>query len=331
MDKQRLLEELRGKISDGEMTQEEVIAWLRMNQESDHLRIQNQGDTKHHFSVTKMLYLLGAGIVLVGLFIFMAQIWDDMNSFSRILITLGLGALFAVLGSRLFEQASESKLGIVFHGIGGMMVPLGALVAIEELGLQGDWTLALTFNLIFALYLFLTFIHKQVVLTFFAVANGTMAVYLSVMAAFEPVLGYRELEVIVEYLTIVIGGGYLLLARHFVGGWNNKLVGVLSFFGSTGLLGAAFLQVLDVSLWELLYFVLVFGCLVLSVYLRSRVVLVVSTLFLLVHVSYITSEYFADSLGWPIMLVVLGFVFIGLGYASLAINNKYIKQSHLMS
>jgi uncharacterized integral membrane protein len=55
--------------------------------------------------------------------------------------------------------------------------------------------------------------------------------------------------------------------------------------------------------------------------------LALSTIFLLAHVSFITSEYFADSLGWPITLVILGFVFIGLAYFSVTINKKYIKNS----
>ena len=70
---------------------------------------------------------------------------------------------------------------------------------------------------------------------------------------------------------------------------------------------------------------MVFGGVFLSVYMKSRSVLIASTLFLVAHVVYITSEYFADSLGWPISLVLLGFVFIGLGYGSVTINKKYIK------
>jgi hypothetical protein len=50
-----------------------------------------------------------------------------------------------------------------------------------------------------------------------------------------------------------------------------------------------------------------------------------STGFLIAHVTFITGEYFADSMGWPISLVILGLVFIGLGYASITINKKFIK------
>ena len=123
---------------------------------------------------------------------------------------------------------------------------------------------------------------------------------------------------------MVIGLSYILLAYAFRDGWNKPLIGVLNFFGIIGFLGAAFSQVFDSVLWQLFYFILVFGSVYLSIYLKSRNILIISTLFLVAHISYITSEYFANSLGWPISLVFLGFVFIGLGYASVNINKKYI-------
>jgi len=85
--------------------------------------------------------------------------------------------------------------------------------------------------------------------------------------------------------------------------------------------------VFDSELWQFLYFLVIFGGLYLSIYLKSQIILVMSTIFLIAHISYITSEYFADSLGWPISLVILGFIFIGLGYASVNINKKYINST----
>jgi len=124
---------------------------------------------------------------------------------------------------------------------------------------------------------------------------------------------------------MVIGASYLLLAHSFRDGWNKKLIGLLYFFGITGFLAAAFSQVFISFLWQMLFFVILLGGLFLSVYVKSRSILIVSTLFLIAHVSYITGEYFADSLGWPIVLVILGFVFIGLGYVSITINKRFLK------
>ena len=216
-------------------------------------------------------------------------------------------------------------IGPVFHVIGGLLVPGGAMVALSELDVSTEtlWPITLTFGAIFAFYLLLTFIHRNPALTFFAIGNATVFIYLLVQSIIND--SYYSPGDLYAYLTMIIGASYILLALSFRHGWNKPLVGILCFFGSSGFLGAAFSQVFDSDIWRMAYFLLVVGGLFLSAFLRSSVILVVSTLFLLAHVSYITSKYFADSVGWPIALVVLGFIFIGLGYISININRKFIK------
>tara|TARA_B100001964_G_C13902915_1_gene452447 strand:- start:258 stop:674 length:417 start_codon:yes stop_codon:yes gene_type:complete len=125
---------------------------------------------------------------------------------------------------------------------------------------------------------------------------------------------------------MVMGICYILLAWHFREGWNKKLSNILYFFGSAGFYIFAFTRIFDTVLWQLLYFIFVIGGLFLAVYIKSNRILIVSTFALAGFVIYITSEYFADSLGWPITLIILGFFIIGLGYASVSINKKYIKR-----
>ena len=324
MNKEELLQELSAKISVGEISREEVISRLNFASTTQQ---ENEENTKKfsHFSVTKMLYVLGAAIVIIGIVIFVGQIWDDIGSFGRISVTLGLGLLFAAIGSVLLKQKPEDNIGLIFHFIGGMLIPSGAVVTLSELDVDfvSLWPVTITFGVISAFYLLLNAVHKHAILTFFAIANGTAFIYLLVEAIVDgPFYKHEDLY---AYLTMVIGASYLLLAHAFRDGWNKVLIGTLYFFGATGFLGAAFSQVFDSVPWQLFYFLIVLCGLFLSVYMRSRSILVMSTLFLIAHVSYITGEYFADSLGWPISLVLLGFAFIGLGYASITINKRYIK------
>jgi len=215
---------------------------------------------------------------------------------------------------------------MIFHFIGGLLIPGGAIVTLHEFNVEivSLWPFAITFGVIFAFYLLLNTIHKHAILTFFTIANGTAFIYLLFGAIINDLL-YRQQEDLYAYLTMIIGVSYLLLGYTFRNGWNKKLIEVLYFLGIIGVLGAAFSQVFDSAFWESLYLFIVLGGLFLSVYMKSRIILVMSTLFLVAYISYITSEYFADSLGWPISLIILGFIFIGLGYASITINKKYIK------
>lgn len=324
MNKEELLQELSVKISTGEISREEIATRFSFAPATQTAVITGDSKISTPFSVTKMLYVLGVAIVVIGIVIFVSQIWDDIGSFGRIAVTLGLGFLITAIGSMLLKSKPDQNIGTVFHFIGGMLIPGGAVVTLSELNVDfvSLWPVAITFGVIFAFYLLLNSVHKNAILTFFAIANGTAFVYLLVEAIVDGPF-YRH-EDLYAYLTMVIGASYLLLAHAFRDGWNKKLIGVLYFFGITGFLGAAFSQVFDSVPWQMLYFLIVIGGLFLAVYVRNRSILVMSTLFLIAHVSYITSEYFADSLGWPISLVILGFVFIGLGYVSININKKYI-------
>ena len=325
MNKEELLQELSAKISVGAISREEVIGWLNLSSAAQ--QESNRGAKQFpHFSVTKMLYVLGAAIVIIGVVIFVAQIWDNIGSFGHILVTLGLGLLISAMGSILLQQKPEDTIGSIFHFIGGMLIPGGVVVTLFELSVDSDWATAITFSALFAFYVLLNSIHKHAVLTFFAIIHGTATAYLILNAIVGgPIEGWFGIKDIYQYLTMGIGASYLFLAHAFRNGWNKHLIGALHFFGSTGFLGAAFPQVIDSVPWQLFYFLIVLGGTFLSVYMRSRSILVMSTLFLIAHVSYITSEYFADSLGWPISLVILGFVFIGLGHTSITINKRYIK------
>ena len=65
----------------------------------------------------------------------------------------------------------------------------------------------------------------------------------------------------------------------------------------------------------------------LSTYVRSRTLLFVCTIAILTYISYFTAEHFQDSLGWPLVLVVLGLAFISLSAIAMRINRRYISNS----
>jgi hypothetical protein len=322
METNQLLAELVHKMQTGEITRDIILRELDATVTTT---VSVPEVMTSRFTITKMLYAVGGVIALTGIVIFIAQIWADIGSFGRILVTLGLGLLVTALGSMLYKTRPGDIIGTVFHIIGGLLIPGGALVTLFELELLDlftMWPQAITFGLLLVFYLVLNSIHKSPALTFFSILHGTICVYLVVTA----ILGDSSYlyEDIYAYLTMMFGIIHLLLGRAFLDTWNDRLVEPVYLFGSAGLFGAAFSQVIGYGVWEILYFFLVFGGLGLSIYFKNRVILVMSTFFLLIHVSYITGEYFADSLGWPISLVLLGFVFMGLGYTSISINRKYI-------
>lgn len=326
MNKEQLLEELSIKLRTGEIKREEVLGRIGQGASLIGEIAPASLEVAHRsrfFSVTKILYIIGAAIVTLGIIFFIAQVWDEIGMFGRISVTFGLGLLLACCGSLLLVQKPESYLGDVFHFIAGLIVPSGALVALFEFTHNLDLLpVTMIFGVMFLCYTLLALIHKREVLTFFSIANGTTFIYLLIEHLVDGRF-YQHTD-IYTYITMVIGLSYLLLAYTFRGGWNGRLVGILNFFGSIGFFAAAFSRVFDSLSWQALFFVFVIVGMVASIPLKSRNILAVSTLFLVAHFIYITGEYFANSVGWPISLIALGFLIIGLGYVSINIGKKYI-------
>jgi hypothetical protein len=274
------------------------------------------------FNLTRLLYVIGGLLVILGILYFMSQLWGDLSSTLRILITLGAGLVFAGAGSLFLIQEPEKDLGNVFHAIGGCLVPGGALVTLDEVftNVNSTGPVAFTVGLVFLFYLALVFYHRRVILSFFAFATGTAFLYLlsdSLMPSAGPAY--------YTYLTMVIGMSYVLYGLAFSDGWNDRLIPLLYFFGSLGFYGAAYSRIASSQLMELLFPFLAFGGLALSVVtLKSRIALTLSTLAVAGYVVYLTREYFADSIGWPVALIVLGFIVIGLGYLSVNLNRRYL-------
>ncbi|HEY4496887.1 MAG TPA: DUF2157 domain-containing protein, partial [Candidatus Paceibacterota bacterium] len=315
MNKEDLLQELAIKVNLGEISREEVTARLQSVRPTSGNGVDSEGS---HFNVTKMLYVLGGAIVIVGIGIFIARIWTDIGSLGRIAVTLGLGLTLALIGSLLFKKEKGGDIGSVFHFLGGFLISGGATVALSEFNIKNDWAFVATSATTFLFYMLLSGFHKRAILTFFAIANATSTIYLILNAIIGgPFRGTFQIEDIYKYTTILIGISYILLAYAFKTGWSSKLIGALYFFGSIFFLSPAFTNIFDSMFWQFIYLIFLSVGFSASVYIRSRIVLIFSTIFLLAYISYITSEYFADSIGWPISLVILGLSFIGLGYASI--------------
>ncbi len=325
MNKEEILQQLLIKIRSGEINQDDIKQCFNLNSEPT---LTSKLSRKiSHLSIAKGLYALGAVIAIIGILIFIGQIWIDIGPWGRVIVTLGFGFLAAVLGSVLMKQKPDNYIGSIFHLIGGVLIPPGALILLSEFGVVSAtlWPVIIAIGTIFLFYFLLSIIHKSAVTTFFAIANGTALVYLLIQEILISSLSTSQAFDYYAYLTMIVGISYLLLAQSFRQTWNKNLTGLLYFFGSAGFLGASFSQVFDSFTWQVLFFLIIIGFLFLAGFIKSRAVLSVGTLFLIAHLSYITGEYFADSLGWPIALVILGLLFVGLGYAALAINKKYIK------
>lgn len=316
MNTQELLHELDQKIKSGELSKAQILQ-----------RFSTATPSHTKFSITKLLYILGGVITMLGIFFFVGQIWEDIGSFLRIAITLGLGVILAATGSFLLMSQPKQIVGAVFHILGGFLIPGGVIVTLTELFPPSTetWPLMVIFGGLFAMYLMLTSVHKHAALTFFSVANGTAFLVFIVTT----ILGdsVNKFDWVFTYLSMIIGVVYIMLGRQFTQTWNSKLTWMLYLCGVNAILIPAFTKAIDSGAWQFIMFALLGGGYALAMHLKSKILLGFSTFFLILHLGLITGEYFANSIGWPIALVILGFIVIGLGYLSVNISKRYIETS----
>lgn len=115
-------------------------------------------------------------------------------------------------------------------------------------------------------------------------------------------------------LTAVFTGTSLLLTGH----WMSKssyisLYPLWMFLGMGIALGGAYSIVFDTP-FETLYVAISVGAIYASLLLRSRAALAASVLSFLGFISSFSARFFADTVGWPLMLMFIGVIILGAGF-----------------
>lgn len=319
--KDELLKEISKKYKSGEISKAEFFNILMDDPVSEpkrqsEKRINLIGD----FSIVKILYILGGLIVASGIVFFVGQVWDDIGTLLRIFITFVFGFLLAISGSFLLIQKQKNSIGSVFHFIGGILIPLGVVVLLTELDSNieiNDLMFLVAFSLMFVFYAMLALFHKNSLLTVFSIFNGTVALYI-----FPILVGLNDYSL--WYLTTAVSLLYIFLGYLFRKGFNKRIVGLLYFLGIFLFFISLAVWLFEARIFEVLYLPAIVGCLLLSKYLRSQAILFTSMTAFFGYIVYITQEHFVDSIGWPVAMVILGLILIGIGYFSITIRNRIL-------
>ncbi|MBN8532352.1 MAG: DUF2157 domain-containing protein [Alphaproteobacteria bacterium] len=106
-------------------------------------------------------------------------------------------------------------------------------------------------------------------------------------------------------------------------GGDRRLTGLAYFFGSI-LFFAGLFDLVEGTAFELLYFGAAIGMVYVCTVLRSKAILFTSICALLGYIGYFTAQHFANSLGWPLALVLMGLGFFGVGMMAVKVKKKYL-------
>jgi len=277
--------------------------------------------------IQSILYYIGGAIVFVGIAILVGQNWSALGFATKVLATLGTSVAAYIVGLLFCEDPKTEKAGYAFYLISALVMPVGLYVVFDNFGFDvASYEIqSIISAILFGMYASSYVLFRKNVFALFSIFFGTW-LFFSLTGLIAGGIYFDD--TFDQYRILAVGASYMLLGYSFSESERAPLTGFLYGFGILGFLGSALaLGGWDPNqniFWELVYPLLVFGALFLSVYVKNKAFLVFGTIFLMGYIFKITSEYFSSGLGWPLVLVITGLAMIGVGYMSISLKNKYL-------
>lgn len=313
------------------VTKEEInAAYNSAIQDNDSLTTE-----KEKIGINEILYGIGVMIILLGVAIFLTQNWSTLGFLTKLLTTLGVGiaayAAAVILSRDQKTESISSPLYLIFAAL----MPVGIWTIIGQAGFNADsfgWQSFIS-GIMLTVFLLSLWIFRKNIFIFFSTVFGTWFFFSLTSWMADASFGNEWRFYLYRWLAT--GVVYLLMGHYFSKNVQSERVALCGFFYSFGsllFLGSALLlggwRPDQNILWELIYPILVFGILFLSVRIKSKSFLIWGTLFLIFYVLKITSEYFSSGLGWPLTLVIAGLAMIVIGYVAFTVNKKYLSNNN---
>ncbi|AKS41286.1 hypothetical protein [Wenzhouxiangella marina] len=265
-------------------------------------------DTSAASWVRPLLATLGGLFVLAGLLAGLHLIWDDLMPLARVVIVFGTGLCALVMAVAACIQIRFERAAAPLFLLAGIFQTSGLVVLFQEyetalpdevVAMLISGALMIQFGALFAWL-------KRVDLLFLTLVFGS-GLYMATCA---------QLDFDGEWIVFTLGLFGLLLSWGLERtAWRNLCplawVAYALCFG-----GGLFALVESHAVVDLLLIAAAAGLIQISVVVERRSLLGVSVLMLLVYLGYYTGEYFADTLGWPIALILFGAALLAAsGYA----------------
>lgn len=308
--KEDALQDIVSLARHNNITLEEIAAALEAPQQ------QAQKETSSVLS--KLFGYIGGIFVFAGIGVFISMYWDDFGSAARVIVTLATGLVAFFMGLVCLVDKKYERAATPLFLIASVLQPTGIMVMLQEYSSGGDARYGLMFM---AIYMLIqqgaTFLAKgRTVLVFSAILFGCIF-----FANLFDILDMSE-----KLIGIVMGTSLLCVAYALNQSKHVAIAPFWYFIGAVILLFSVFDMVKNTP-FELAYLGVSALIISLSTYVRSRTLLLVGTISMLLYIGYFTAKNFANTVGWPIALVMIGIALIALSSLAVRLNNKYIKSA----
>jgi len=324
MTKEQLLSEIRIAAIQGVVTLEELTqAYCVTGSAAATPRPRRIG-------VTDLLYFLGGAIVFIGIVVLVEQHWSQLSFATKMLATIGSGLAAYYSGLLLSREPRFQMASQAFFLISALVLPVGLAIVFDHFGfgMHRMGVQAWVAGLLSAFFIANYALFRSRVFLLFSVIYGTWLFFSLTGLILDGRPEWHQWKIL-EYCFLVTGLTYGLLEHAFSSDERCSLRGALYGFGVLFFLGAAFAlggwEPTQSYFWEIVFPGLVLGALLMSIPLKSKSFLTFGSLYLMAYIGKITVEYFKDSLGWPLSLVLIGFALMATGYGAYSLNMRYLR------
>jgi hypothetical protein len=268
---------------------------------------------------------LGSLVVFLALAFLVKLNWQALGSTGHILSVVVPTVIMLALGGRLHRSESmRLRRGAQALWLTGCLLSaLSFGVIFNELDLIADENLMILVSCLLGMgvagvvFVLLPTVVQSI--AFHLCGAATLVTFLVWLdSTFPPHNPWR-----IWAIGVVAGGFALVLSEWLRGRRRNDLMTVSQIFGAVAVLGFSLTQAMQPQdLWmasgqkfimEAITFLASSAFIAASVRRQSQVFLYSGAAFLLLVITYVNFEHFADKVGMPITLLIIGGLLIGLG------------------
>jgi uncharacterized membrane protein len=280
---------------------------------------------------------LGSLVVFLALAFLVGLNWGELESAGRILSMLVPTVVMLALGWRLRGSESAEEARRLRLRRGAQALWLGAcllsvlffvvtfyelgLIDLSERGPADPWVVVsclLATGVAGAAFILLPTITQSI--AFHLCGSAALLTFLGWLNYTLPPLNHFLENLLILVIGLVAGGLCLALSEWLCVKKRKDLVGVSRIFGTLAILGFTFILATDEypATWqkatmEAIAFLASIAFIAASVKRQSQTFLYSGAAFLLFLIIHVNLEYFADTIGMPIALLIIGVLLIGLG------------------
>lgn len=287
-------------------------------------------------TLLKIFNYVGGALVFFGIVFFISVNWFSLNDFLKIFTTLGASLAAYVVGMLLYLDKKHDTAGSAFFMIAALTLPIGLYVSIDILSQISNIDKVNTSISAFCFTVFLLshlFLPRTIFLLFTILFGSLFFSNLISLITNQATVVFKHLT---EYEFLALGSSYLLLGRYL--DLDNKfpLTGPLYFFGALFVLAASYSMggmfcssLPGLPFWKVMTALLILASFLFSVPLKSKSFLYLGAFFMVIYLTDMSSQFIDifGHYGWPLLLILVGFLFMFTGYLVFNIHQKIKREN----